>query len=459
MAILNFLMCFIRLRVAAALCMMSLVAATPFALAYAQEKGVSFIRDAEIENTIRTYATPLFQVAGLEPSAINIYLVNDNTLNAFVAGGQKLFINTGLLMRSETPGQVIGVIAHETGHIAGGHLSGIRDAMKNSSAQGILAMILGGVAVLGGQSELGTAIISGGQQISTRSFLQYSRTQESAADAAATRFLDATGQSSQGLLEFFEILGDQELLSARRQDPYYRSHPLTRERVLALQDHIAHSANAGAESTPKMVERHARMKAKLQAFLEPFPRVMKRYPDTDTSLEGRYARAIAHFRRGKLDEAVPLIDGLIAERPQDPYFLELKGQMLFENGRAGEALPYYDKAVLLDPRSALLRRELARVQIEMNDPALLQAAIANLTAAVNQDRSDGFSWRQLAIAHGKLGNMGESSLAMAEEAMIHGKVPDAKYHAERAEKLLPSGSVGWLQAQDILHAVDNADKP
>ena len=416
----------------------------------ATAKGLSLIRDAEIENTIRTYAMPVFLAAGLEPSAINIYLVNDNTLNAFVAGGQKLFINTGLLTKSENARQVIGVIAHETGHISGGHLSRIREAMKRSSAQSILAFVLGGMAAATGRGDIGAVIIQGGQEVGRRNFLQYSRTQEGSADAAAMRFLDATGQSSKGLLEFFQILGDQELLSASRQDPYYRSHPLTRERIKAVENHVLQSSNSSKPEPADFGIRHRRMKAKLQAFLEPPTYTFRRYKKTDTSVESRYARAIAYYRRADLDHALPLVDGLIAEQPDDPYFRELKGQILFENGRNSEAMAPYRKSVELNPGSSLLQRDLARVLIEANDPALLEEAIKHLLVSLGVDRTDTLSWRQLAIAYGRQKKTAESSLALAEEALLNGKSENAIFHAGRAEKLLPEGSRGWLQAQDIL---------
>jgi len=424
----------------------------------ADAQKLSFIRDAEIENTIRSYSTPIFLAAGLEPSAINIYLVNDKTLNAFVAGGQKLFLNTGLLIKSKNAGQVIGVIAHETGHIAGGHLSGMRDAMKNSSAANILAMVLGGLATMGGRGDVGGAIIAGGQQMGTRSFLKYSRTQEGAADAAAMRFLEATEQSAMGMLEFFEILGDQELLSVKRQDPYYRSHPLTRERIHAVSAFIARSRYTNIPQSPAFKQSHARMKAKLQAFIDPPSRTLRTYKEGDNRVAARYARAIAYYRRPDLMRAIPLIDGLINESPADPYFQELKGQMLFENGRISESVPHYEKAVMLAPGSPLLHRALGRVLIEVGDPALLTRAISNLVTAIGVDRTDAFTWRLLGTAYGKAGKMGESSLALAEEALIVGKPADARFHGERAASLLKQGTAGWMQAQDVLHALEN-NKP
>ena len=425
----------------------------------AAAKKVSLIRDAEIENTIAVYAAPLFRAAGLEPSSVEIYLVKDKSLNAFVAGGQKLFINTGLLMRAEHPGQVIGVIAHEAGHIAGGHLSRTHEALRQSTAQTILAYVLGGAAALGtGRADVGQAIILGGQQIGQRTFLQYSRTQESAADQAAVRFLETTGQSAKGLLEFMETLGDQELLSARHQDPYVRTHPMSRERVNFLQAHVARSSHSAKPPAAELLQRHRRMRGKLRGFLEPVASTLRRYKETDGSVEARYARAVAFYRRPDLEKALPLIDGLLAEYPGDPFFHELKGQMLFENGHAKAALEPYRMAVQLMPHSPLLRAELAQVQLELDDPALLESAIANLRAALRHEAGSAFTWHQLAIAYGRDGQMGLSSLALAEEAMLQGRKDDARYQAGRAGKLLPRGSPGWLKAQDILEVTKKKKK-
>jgi predicted Zn-dependent protease len=431
---------------AAALLVAAVVVVSP-----SRAQGLSIIRDAEIENTIRLYATPLFRAAGLNPSDILIHLINDRSLNAFVAGGQRLFINTGLLLQSKHAGQVIGVIAHETGHISGGHLARLEDELKKASAQQILALLLGGAAGIGtGRGDVAGAVILGGSSATLRGFLQFSRTQESSADAAAMTFLDRSGLSAKGLLEFFEILGAQELLSVDRQDPYLRTHPLTRERIAALRDHVARSPYTNAPLSPDIEARYRRMKAKLLGFLLPLGHTLQQYPETDTSLEGRYARAVAYYRVPDLNRALALIDGLITDFPNDPYFHELKGQMLFENGRGGEAVGPYQTAVRLLPDSALLRGDLARVQIETNDPSLLEPAIANLRVALRADSTSPFNWRQLAIAYGRKGDMAQSSLALAEEALLVNKPAEARYHAGRAEQLFPRGSPGWLQAQDIL---------
>ncbi len=418
--------------------------------------GKSLIRDAEIENSIRIYATPVFQAAGLNPDDINIYIVNDNSLNAFVAGGQNMFINTGLIMRSDNAGQIIGVIAHETGHISGGHLSRLKDALSNSSIPSIISYVLGGAATLAtGRGDLGAAIIAGGAGTSMRTFLSYTRGQEAAADHAALKFLDETQQSAKGFMEFMQILEDQELLSTSSQDPYVRSHPLSSDRIRTIENHVQNSPYSDREPSAEFAEMQARMKAKIAAFLFSPGRTLRTYKESDPSLEARYARAIAYYRKADLKKALPLLEQLITERPNDPYFIELKGQILYENGRLEEALPYYQKASELLPKSAVIRKELANAQLGLKRPELIDPAIDNLRAALHQEPQSPGSWRQLAIAYGMKGDKGQSSLALAEEGLLNNNPEVAKYHAGLAERLYKNGTREWLQAQDIqIAAID-----
>ena len=249
-----------------------------------------------------------------------------------------------------------------------------------------------------------------------------------------------------------QVLEKQEPLTAERQDPYLRTHPLNRERVSVLRQHVAASPNSARMPPPNFDALHRRMKAKLYAFLNPLGHTLRQYPESDRSLEARYARAIAYYREPQLDKALALVVGLIGEHPDDPYFHELKGQMLFENGRVPDAVGPYRKAVALLPGSGLLKGDLARVQIETNDPALLDEAVRHLRAALKEDGTQPFYWRQIAIAYGRRGERAESSLALAEEAILLGRKEEARFHAGRAEQLLPRGSPGWLKAQDILEA-------
>jgi predicted Zn-dependent protease len=431
------------------------VCSLPWVHSAAAQQTLSLIRDTEIEATIHSYAAPIFEAAGLDPSVVRIYLVNDDQINAFVAGGQNMFLNTGLLTRSKGPGQVTGVIAHEVGHIEGGHLARVHDALKRGTAETILAVVLGAAAAAAGRPDVGTAVIAAGQNVALRNLLQYTRTQEGAADAAAMRYLEGTGQSARPLLEFFDVLQGQELLTPNRQDPYLRTHPLSRDRILAIGDFVDRSPHSDVPPPPEQVRSHARMVAKLHGFLDDPATTLRRYPAADETEAARYARAIAFHRANRFDEALAAVDALIAEQPGDPYFHELKGQMLFETGRPAEALGSYRRAAELKPRAPLIRIELGRVLLAANDPALLDEAIEHLRTATLFEPDRPFAWRQLAIALGRDGRLGDSALALAEEALLQKKLPEAKFQAGKAERLLERGSPGWLRALDIQRAVDN----
>jgi predicted Zn-dependent protease len=434
------------------MCCVVAVALTTVPFAPASAAGHRIIRDAEVENTIRAYATPLFEAAGLNAKDIDIYLIDDPTLNSFVAGGMNIFVNTGLIIKAKTPNQLIGVIAHETGHIADGHLARFTAHVGDISTAAIIATIIGvGGAVAGGGSAAAGTVI-GAQAAAQSALLSYSRTQEGAADQAGMSFLDRSGQSSKGLLEFFRYLEGEELLSSDRQDAYLRTHPLTQDRIAAVQDHVDHSQFSDTPERPEFIEMHKRMVAKLVAFLGSTSSTLVRYPESDTSVAARYARAIAYYRIPDLAHALPIVNQLIAEEPQNPYFYELKGQMLFENGRGAEALPPYQKAVELQPDSALLRVGLGQVQLERNSPDLVKPAVENLQKATRREPYNSFAWDQLAIAYGRDGQFGMSSLASAEAALSRGNKADARNQATRAEKALPRGSPGWLRSQDIQDA-------
>jgi len=420
---------------------------------------MSFIRDTEVENTIRAFATPLFEAAGLNPTAVELHIVNDKSLNAFVAGGMKMFLHTGLLIRAESASQVIGVIAHETGHISGGHLSRAHDALANASSQALIATVVGAAtAIATGRPDAGAAVAAGGQNIAIKNLLSFSRGQESSADQAGILFLERTGQSAKGMLEFLQILSGQELMVIERQDPYVRTHPITAERVDFVRDQVSKSRYSNVTVRPELEVMHRRMRAKLFAFLEPPARTLSRYKANDTTLDARMARAIAYYRKPDMANALPLIDGLIAEFPNDPYLHELKGQFLFENGRPAESVIAYREAVRLYPEAPLLRIGLAQVELELGDDSLLPQAQANLVQALRSERENPFAWRQLAIAYGRAGNEPYTAYAMAEYAIRTGSLSEASYHVDRADKLLPKNSPAWIAVQDMKQAIDRAKR-
>lgn len=431
---------------------LSLLALAPVHAAYAQR--INLIRDAEIENTIRTFVIPIWRAAGLDPNAVEIMIVQDNSLNAFVAGGQRIFINTGLIMRTERPNQLIGVLAHESGHIAGGHLARMQEELRSLSTMQILETILAGGALAGGAvsgSGAGRGGPTGGVTKapgSIMSFLKYSQTQEFAADQAAMGYLQKTGQSPKGTIEFLRVLQKEERLAISQRDPYLSTHPLTPERISAFEEAAARSPYANTPDTPQFLAMHHRMVAKLYGFIAPDV-ALQRFSEADRSVPARYARAIALYRRGNLGSGLLTIDGLLKEYPNDPYFHEVKGQMLYENGRAAEAVGPYRRAVQLLPSTGILKIDLARALLDTNNAENDREAIRNLELAVQQESGSFELWRLLASAYSKQNNAGMTSLARAEMAILRGQRAEAQSHAAAAERSLQPGTPAWQRAQDI----------
>jgi predicted Zn-dependent protease len=416
--------------------------------------GEQILRDAEIESDIRTLATPIWRAAGLEPRGVGIYIVNDPQLNSFVAGGQAVFINSGLIMRAEAPNQLIGVIAHETGHIAGGHVLRSLEAMKNATVEQIIAMVVAlGASVAGGSGAPLIAAAGVGQ----RSFVQFSVSQEATADHAALNFLDRSGQSARGLLHFFEILQADEPLSGEPTDPWARTHPLTIERINYLRHHVETSRYSNAPEPAGFVELLKRIKVKLHAFLDDPTATLRAYPESDQSADARYARAIAYYRIPRLERALPVVDGLIRDFPSNPYYRELKGQMLFENGRIRDAIGPYEQAVKLAPEAPLIRISLAQTYVESNDPALNKRAIAYLNDATRAEGREGTVWRLLATAYGRDNNLGMAALSLAEEALANGKKKDAMQQAQRAKQNLTRNTPGYDRAEQIRVEAEKLD--
>jgi predicted Zn-dependent protease len=430
----------------------SLLALAPIHAAYAQR--LNLIRDAEIENTIRTFVIPIWKAAGLDPNAVEIMIVQDNSLNAFVAGGQRIFINTGLIMRTETPNQLIGVLAHESGHIAGGHLARMQEELRSLSTMQILETILAGGAIAGGAASGGGAGRGGPTGAATKapgsimSFLKYSQTQESAADQAAIGYLQKTGQSPKGTIEFLRVLQKEERLAINQRDPYLSTHPLTPDRITAFEEAAARSPYANTPDSPQSLSMHHRMVAKLYGFIMPDV-ALQRFSEADRSIPARYARAIALYRKGNLGSALLTIDGLLKEHPNDPYFNEVKGQMLYENGRAAESVTFYRRAVQLLPAVGILKIDLARALLDTNNAENDREAIRNLELAVQQESGSFELWRLLASAYSKQNNAGMTSLARAEMAALRGQRAEAQSHAATAERSLQPGTPAWQRAQDI----------
>jgi predicted Zn-dependent protease len=425
--------------------------ALPAAVPAHAQRGLPVIRDAEIEQLLRDYTRPLLRAAGLAQQNVRVVIINDRAFNAFVMDGRRIFVNAGALMDATTPNQIIGVLAHETGHIAGGHLSRLREQLAQAQTQSIIAMLLGLGAMMAAGPNAGSpaAAILGPQEVIRRSLLSYQRSQEEQADRAGVKFLNATQQSPKGMYDTFKRLADQGLFAAHKADPYLQSHPLPAERVSALSVLAQNSPHWDKKDAADLQLRHDLMRAKLSGFLDRRDTVARRYPTTDNSLPARYARAIATYRHSDLRAAVSQIDGLIQTMPSDPYFHELKGQALLEGGRAAEAIEPLRRAVKLAPNPALIQVMLAQALIAVNDRKLADEAVGMLRSALAREPEIPEGYAQLAMAYGRKGDLAQADLASAQAAFTRADYKTARELASRAKTRFAVGSPGWVKADDI----------
>ncbi len=437
------------------------LAITPALAQSSPGRGPQVIRDTEIENLLRDYTRPILKVAGLAQQNVEVVLINDPSFNAFVADGRRIFINTGALVDSTTPNQIIGVLAHETGHIAGGHLARRREQIAGAQTMAVVAMLLaaGGVAAGaasgaggGNLSNAAAGAVLAPQEMIRRSLLAYQRSEEQSADRSAVSYLTATQQSAKGMLETFERFQNDQLFLSQRVDPYLLSHPMARERIAALEELAKKSPYYNTKDPPALQARHDMMRAKLVAFSERPDVVARRYPINDNSMPALYARAISAYRYGSVSGAVAQIDSLIAKEPGNPYFQELKGQALLESGRAGEALAPLRKAVAMTNGAPLIRAMLGQALVESGNPAYTDEAIRELVQATQRDPDSAGGWRSLAKAYDRKNNRPAAYLASSQASLASGDFRTARELAARAREGFPPGSPGWLKADDIVNS-------
>ncbi len=411
----------------------------------------SILRDAETEALLKDMAKPLVTAAGLNPNHVDIVLINDSSVNAFVAGGQAVYVNSGLINQADTAAEVQGVIAHELGHVTGGH------AVLNQGAQpatniSILSLLLGAAAAAAGGGEAALGVIMAGQQAAMGKYLAYNRSQEASADAAGAQYLSTAGISGRGSVEFFKKLQNLEFRYGYRPqsgDEFYSTHPLTGDRIQTLQDVYEKDPAWTRPDDPKIQQRFVRMKAKLFGYLAEPRDVFRVYPETDNSVPAHYARAYAYHRQSQLDRARAETDALLAVDANDPYFLELKGQILLEAGQAAEALVPLRKATELTGYQPLIATLFGHALIATEDPAHFAEAQTVLKNAVARDRENPFAWYQLGTIYAANGDMPRARLASAEQQSLTGQMDAALRSAQAAEAGLPSNSPDWLRAQDI----------
>lgn len=432
---------------------------TPSGTAVAQSNSVPIVRDAEIEALVSDYAAPIIKTAGLSKQAIKIVLVNSSSFNAFV-DGRRIFINTGALLQAETPNEIIGVLAHETGHLAGGHQFKLREQLAAAKTMAVVAGLLGIGAVVagaaskqGGLAQAGGGIAMGGPEAAMRNLLNYQRTEEMAADRSAITYLASTGQSAKGMLTTFERFSNALSLTGTRVDPYRISHPMPRERIANLETLARASPNFDRKDSPALQQRHDLMRGKIAAYTGGGASVLQTFRKDPGNIGARYGDAIATYLNGSSQSALTKIDALIKQQPKNPYFQEIRGEILLKQHKIADAAKAFQKAGSLDPRkSSLIRLNYGRTLMLSGTPANLKTAVNELKASISRDRESPTGYAYLAQAYGQLGDPARSDLASAEEKYYSGKIQDAQIFAIRAQRSLQRGSPEWIQAQDIINA-------
>ncbi|MEQ1497699.1 MAG: M48 family metalloprotease [Novosphingobium sp.] len=427
----------------------AMLAALALGIEPALAQGV--LRDTETEALLRDLATPLVAVSGLDPDNVDVVLYGERSINAFVAGGQVIYINAGLIEAADTAEEVQGVIAHELGHITGGHV--VNDGGASAAAKiSILSLILGGIAAAAGAGDAAMGVMMAGQQAALGKYLAFSRAQEATADAAGAQFLSKAGLSGRGSIAFFKKLQNLEMRSGFRRtadSEFYSSHPMTSDRIATLEDTYRLDPAWARPADTAIEARFQRIKAKLLGYTAEPSRTFQAYPQSNQSVPAHYARAYAWHKEAFLDRALAECDALLAGAPDDPYFLELKGQILLESGRPQEALASLRRASEITGFSPLIATLFGHALIATEDPANLAEAERVLKAALARDRDNPFGWYELSVIYGQRGDMARARLAAAEQQALQFNFPQALQSAEAAEAELPPGSPDWLRAQDI----------
>ncbi len=412
----------------------------------------SILRDAETEALLRDMARPLVVAAGLDPANVDVVLVNDSSINAFVVAGQAVYLHSGLINSADSANQVQGVIAHELGHITGGHAISGESAAKEANGISILSLLLGVAAAAAGGGEAAMGVIMAGQQAALGKYLAFSRAQESSADAAGAQYLSKAGITGKGSVEFFKKLANQAYragYSQKELGDFMSTHPLESDRIATLSDSYSKDPAWTKPSDPELEARFQRIRAKLYGYLAKPEQTLQSYPVTDNGVPARYARAYAWHKEAYIDKAMAETDALLRQSPNDPYFLELKGQILLESGKPGEALADLRRATDLTQNQPLIATTFGHALVATEDPKNLAEAQRVLKAAVARDRENPYAWYQLGVVYAANGDLPRAQLASAEQQVMTLRYPEALRNAEAAESSLPRGSADWLRAQDI----------
>lgn len=436
------------------LALLAICAAALLAMLAQPLAAQSILRDAETEALLQDMLDPLAEAAGYNPGQIDVVLVNDRSINAFVRGGQAIYIHSGLINAAGSANEVQGVLAHELGHITGGHINRFSEGAGNATKIQLLSALLAVAAGAAGSSDAAIGLLQAGQRAAIGSFLAFTRVQEASADAAGAQYLSDAGISGKGSLAFFGRLQNLEYRSGREitdDTEFVRTHPLSGTRISRLREDYEADPAWDTPSDPELERRFAQVKAKLFGFIAEPRRTYAAFPEHMTGVPARYARAYAYHKDALIEQALAEADALIAMEPDNPYFLELKGQVLLESGRPEEAIVPLREATRLTGSNPLIATMLGHALIASEDEAYFDEAESVLRAAIGRDTRNPFAWRQLGIVYHKNGDLPRARLASAEQQIMSGNLQGALVNAEAAERALPQGSPDWLRAQDVAY--------
>ncbi|MBO9498284.1 MAG: M48 family metalloprotease [Novosphingobium sp.] len=412
----------------------------------------SILRDAETEKLLQDMMDPLTIAAGMPKGSVQVVLLQDNTLNAFVAGGQRIYVHSGLIEAADTANEVQGVLAHELGHIVGGHVPLSSEGLEAPTGITIVSLLLGVAAMAAGAGEAGMGILAAGQQAALGKYLAFSRAQEATADAAGVQFLSKAHISGRGSLSFFRKLLNQEYRYGYDQSDdaaFARSHPMTSDRINTLEHDYQADPAWSTPDDPVLQERFVRAKAKLYGYLATPAETLRAYPTYMTGVPARYARAYAYHKDAQVEKALAETEALVATDPDDPYFLELEGQILLESGRPQDAIPPLRRATEMTNNAPLIATTFGHALIATEKPENYDEAAKVLRAAVGRDRENPFAWYSLGVVYAAQGDLPRAKLASAEQQALSGDMVQALRSAEAAESGLPTGSPDWIRAGDI----------
>ena len=420
--------------------------------------SANIIRDAEIENFLEEISHPIFSEANLNLNSVDIYIFNDKSINAFVACGQRIFVNTGLIQSFKTPSMLRGVMAHETGHIAGGHLARSDEALERAQTPMIVGLLLGIGAAIAGDGDAAQALLLGSQQIAQGMVAKYSRSQESAADQAAIKYLEGIKKSSNGMLEVLYKFANQEALSSNRQSVRVRSHPISRDRIRSLEQKVNKSQFINERDNEKTLFQYKMIQAKLDGFLNNPNDVIRKAKKDSSLIFNKYSLAVAYYRKALLKESLSALNEMINQYPNNPWFYELKGQVLYESGKIRESIIPYRKSLSISPNEPLLMVALATALNALENKSNAIEAISLLKKSLMHDQKNTQTWFQLAISYSRINDIGNAELASAERHFLTGNVKMASFHAKKSLKYNKNSSISKLRAQDIVLDSENKAK-